>query len=47
MIASINVYFSLQLREHFIFSLSVNKGIGVENIHYLNDGLWQMKKLDR
>ncbi|XP_046853348.1 malignant T-cell-amplified sequence 1-like [Xenia sp. Carnegie-2017] len=27
--------------------LSVNKGIGVENIHYLNDGLWQMKKLDR
>ncbi|GIX91317.1 malignant T-cell-amplified sequence 1 [Caerostris extrusa] len=21
----------------------VNKGIGVENIHYLNDGLWQMK----
>lgn len=20
-----------------------NKGIGVENIHYLNDGLWQMK----
>ncbi|CAB3992700.1 malignant T-cell-amplified sequence 1-like [Paramuricea clavata] len=27
--------------------VSVNKGIGVENIHYLNDGLWQMKKLDR
>ncbi|KAK3724952.1 hypothetical protein QZH41_017159 [Actinostola sp. cb2023] len=26
---------------------SVNKGIGVENIHYLNDGLWQMKQLDR
>ncbi|KAJ1529905.1 hypothetical protein ONE63_006635 [Megalurothrips usitatus] len=21
----------------------VNKGVGVENIHYLNDGLWQMK----
>lgn len=21
----------------------VNKGIGVENYHYLNDGLWQMK----
>ena len=20
-----------------------NKGIGVENCHYLNDGLWQMK----
>ncbi|GFY41951.1 malignant T-cell-amplified sequence 1, partial [Trichonephila inaurata madagascariensis] len=23
----------------------VNKGIGVENIHYLNDGLWQMKPI--
>ncbi|CAB3373494.1 Hypothetical predicted protein [Cloeon dipterum] len=22
---------------------SVNKGVGVENYHYLNDGLWQMK----
>lgn len=21
----------------------INKGIGIENIHYLNDGLWQMK----
>ncbi|RZC32202.1 malignant T-cell-amplified sequence 1-A, partial [Asbolus verrucosus] len=21
----------------------INKGIGVENYHYLNDGLWQMK----
>ncbi|RZF41897.1 hypothetical protein LSTR_LSTR005665 [Laodelphax striatellus] len=21
----------------------VNKGIGIENVHYLNDGLWQMK----
>ncbi|EDL29024.1 malignant T cell amplified sequence 1, isoform CRA_e, partial [Mus musculus] len=21
----------------------VNKGIGIENIHYLNDGLWHMK----
>ncbi|KAF5270060.1 hypothetical protein FQA39_LY08472 [Lamprigera yunnana] len=21
----------------------VNKGVGIENIHYLNDGLWQMK----
>jgi len=26
-----------------IFSASVNKGVGVENYHYLNDGLWQMK----
>ncbi|KAJ6642917.1 Malignant T-cell-amplified sequence 1 like [Pseudolycoriella hygida] len=23
--------------------LKVNKGVGVENCHYLNDGLWQMK----
>ena len=22
-----------------------NKGIGVENCHYLNDGLWYMKAL--
>ncbi|CAH1398495.1 unnamed protein product [Nezara viridula] len=21
----------------------VNKGVGIENCHYLNDGLWQMK----
>ncbi|CAB1325583.1 unnamed protein product, partial [Coregonus sp. 'balchen'] len=21
----------------------VNKGVGVENVHYLNDGLWHMK----
>ncbi|XP_071445553.1 malignant T-cell-amplified sequence 1 homolog [Hetaerina americana] len=24
---------------------SVNKGIGIENCHYLNDGLWQMKPI--
>lgn len=23
----------------------VNKGIGVENLHYLNDGLWKTPKL--
>eukprot|EP00918_Siedleckia_nematoides_P074213 GHVU01162163.1.p1 GENE.GHVU01162163.1~~GHVU01162163.1.p1 ORF type:complete len:183 (+),score=22.06 GHVU01162163.1:89-637(+) len=23
--------------------LSINKGVGVDNIHYLNDGLWHMK----
>nr|XP_012219061.1 PREDICTED: malignant T-cell-amplified sequence 1 homolog [Linepithema humile] len=23
--------------------IKVNKGIGIENCHYLNDGLWQMK----
>lgn len=25
---------------------SVNKGVGVENLHYLNDGLWKMPVLD-
>jgi len=24
-----------------------NKGMGIENIHYLNDGLWVMKNLDK
>ena len=24
---------------------SKNKGIGIENCHYLNDGLWQMKPI--
>lgn len=23
----------------------INKGVGVENCHYLNDGLWQMKPI--
>lgn len=27
------------------FRAKVNKGIGVENCHYLNDGLWQMKPI--
>jgi hypothetical protein len=27
----------------FCFRAKVNKGIGIENYHYLNDGLWQMK----
>ncbi|KOC62953.1 Malignant T-cell-amplified sequence 1 [Habropoda laboriosa] len=25
--------------------VKVNKGVGVENCHYLNDGLWQMKSV--
>ncbi|KAF7238495.1 hypothetical protein EG68_11290, partial [Paragonimus skrjabini miyazakii] len=25
--------------------LSVNKGVGVENVHYLNDGLWRLKPI--
>ncbi|XP_033111064.1 malignant T-cell-amplified sequence 1-like [Anneissia japonica] len=24
---------------------TVNKGVGVENLHYVNDGLWQMKNI--
>lgn len=27
----------------FFCSATINKGIGVENVHYLNDGLWHMK----
>ncbi|KAA0198993.1 Translation machinery-associated protein 20, partial [Fasciolopsis buskii] len=23
--------------------LRINKGVGVENVHYLNDGLWRLK----
>jgi predicted ribosome-associated RNA-binding protein Tma20 len=25
-------------------SASINKGVGVESIHYLGDGLWRMKE---
>ncbi|KAK4339686.1 hypothetical protein RND71_041148 [Anisodus tanguticus] len=25
---------------------AINKGIGVDNMHYLNDGLWKMQQLD-
>ncbi|XP_063970608.1 malignant T-cell-amplified sequence 1-like isoform X1 [Lytechinus pictus] len=25
--------------------MNVNKGIGIDNIHYLNDGLWHMKQI--
>ncbi|KAA0050916.1 malignant T-cell-amplified sequence 1-like protein [Cucumis melo var. makuwa] len=25
---------------------ATNKGIGVDNMHYLNDGLWKMERLD-
>jgi len=25
--------------------VSVNKGIGVENLHYLNDGLWRTPQI--
>lgn len=36
--------FNLANTVHFSsYSEKVNKGIGIENIHYLNDGLWHMK----
>ena len=25
--------------------LTINKGIGVENVHFLNDGLWKLKQI--
>ncbi|KAK2965875.1 hypothetical protein RJ640_024717 [Escallonia rubra] len=25
---------------------AINKGIGVDNMHYLNDGLWKLERLD-
>ncbi|KAL6013644.1 Malignant T-cell-amplified sequence 2 [Asimina triloba] len=25
---------------------AINKGIGVDNMHYLNNGLWKMEKLE-
>ena len=25
------------------FRLKVNKGVGIETIHYLNDGLWHLQ----
>ena len=26
------------------FSTTINKGVGIESIHYLGDGLWRMKE---
>lgn len=49
------VYYSAQLSSiTYIFAhyfivlllfirIEVNKGIGIDNIHYLNDGLWRME----
>ena len=33
----------LRLDLLFCYRAAVNKGIGVENIHFLCDGLWEMK----
>ncbi|KAJ0078972.1 hypothetical protein Patl1_22344 [Pistacia atlantica] len=30
----------------FSYRKAINKGIGVDNMHYLNDGLWKMERLD-
>lgn len=31
----------------FLNRRTTNKGIGIEVIHFLNDGLWQMKQLEK
>lgn len=31
------------IKLYFVNREKVNKGIGIENVHYLNDGLWHMK----
>lgn len=44
LVTNVMVFF---IKHVFNFScrLSVNKGIGVENYHYLNDGLWILKPM--
>jgi len=39
-IEAILLFFSFNRRQ-------TNKGIGIEVIHFLNDGLWQMKQLEK
>ena len=36
---------NLSLSLSVVGSSSVNKGIGVDNYHYLNDGLWTLKPM--
>lgn len=36
---------NIVLYNNVIYRIKVNKGIGIENCHYLNDGLWQMKSV--
>ena len=31
------------LIDNIVISREVNKGIAIENLHYLNDGLWNFK----
>lgn len=38
-----NLIFVFVLYLSFANREKVNKGIGIENVHYLNDGLWHMK----
>lgn len=37
------MFFFLKIKKKLKFSISIeqNKGIAIENIHYLNDGLWK------
>ena len=35
---------SLSLSLSLLCSASINKGVGIESIHYLGDGLWRMKE---
>ena len=49
-ILSVETQQTQQRHTHFhgvfaCFSISKNKGVGVDNIHFLNDGLWQMKSI--
>ena len=37
-----NLFHDKILIHYLLWSQSKNKGIGVENYHYLNDGLWNM-----
>ena len=43
-------HFVMFILFYFFFYLGrrdTNKGIGIEVIHFLNDGLWQMKQLEK
>ena len=41
---SLSLSLSLSPSPSLFLSTSINKGIGVESIHYLGDGLWRMKE---
>lgn len=37
------IYVSYKIYFIYLNRLKINKGVGIETYHYLNDGLWQMK----